>query len=93
MSTRKIHLELLLGRLVRDPDGARVGRIFSVHAELEGGECIVREYALGAAALLDRLGISRKKPLCVPWDLLDVSDPERPRLRCRVDELGARVRG
>ena len=81
---------------MRDPDGARVGRIFSVHAEMEGDECVVREYNLGAAAILERLGISflrvlsrpaHREPLCVPWDLLDVSDPERPRLRCRVDEL------
>jgi len=101
MTTKKIHLELLLGRLVRDPDGVRVGRIFSVHAELEGNECIVREYNLGAAALLERLGISflriagrpaRREPLRVPWDLLDLSDPERPRLRCRLDELGSRRR-
>jgi hypothetical protein len=96
MKTRKVHLELLLGKLVRDPDEVKVGRILSVHADQEGAECTIREYHLGAAALLERLGISvlrivgwpiDKEPLRVPWDQLDVSDPERPRLRCPVAEL------
>jgi hypothetical protein len=94
MKTQKIHLELLLGKLVHDPDEVKVGRILSVYADQEGDECIVREYHLGAAALLQRLGISvlhivgwpiQKEPLRVPWDQLDLSDPAR--LRCPVAEL------
>jgi len=100
--SRKIHLELLLGKMVRDPDEVRAGRIFSVQAEVDGDECIVREYHLGTAALLEQLGISilriagwqgTKEPLRVPWDQLDLSDPERPRLRCRVEELKSKTRG
>lgn len=100
--SRKVPLQLLLGKQVRDPDEVRVGRIFSVQAELEGDECIVREYHLGSGALLEQLGISilriagwqgTKEPLRVPWDQLDLSDPERPRLRCRVAELRSRARG
>lgn len=96
MKTRKVHLEQLLGKLVRDPDEMKVGRILSVHAEIESGECVVRAYDLGAAALMENLGISilrvahglfRKEPLRVPWDLMDLSDPERPRLRCPLAEL------
>jgi hypothetical protein len=96
MKTRKIHLEQLLGKLVRDPDDAKVGRILSIHAEIEGGECVVRAYDLGAAALMENLGISllrvahgvfRMEPLRVPWDQLDLSDPDRPRLRCPVADL------
>jgi hypothetical protein len=101
MKQRKVHLELLLGKLVRDPDGVKVGRILSVRAEREGDECLVREYDLGAAALMSRLGISalrlvgwpfRKQPLAVPWDLLDLSDPDRPLLRCTASELKAKSR-
>ena len=101
MSTASVHLELLLGKLVRDPDGARAGRILSVHAEIDGEDCVVREYDLGTAALLARLGISisrilglpiRSEPLRVPWDLLDLGDPERPRLRCSLAELKERRR-
>ena len=89
MAGGKVHFEQLLGKLVRDPEGARVGRILSVMAEIEGEECLVREYHLGTAALLARLGISwfGRKPLRVPWDLMDLGDPERPRLRCLKTEL------
>src|SRR6185436_16717612 len=31
MKTRKVHLQQLLGKLVRDPDEVKVGRILSVH--------------------------------------------------------------
>ena len=85
---KKVHLELLLGRQVYDPDGVRVGRIFAVLAEREGDDCVIREYHLGTGALLSRLGIpSRKDPIRVPWEQLDLSDPEKPRLRCRAEEL------
>ena len=93
---KTVHIELLLGRKVHDPEGRRVGRILEVHAEPEGKDCVVREYLLGAAALLTRLGISagrlvglpaHREPIRVPWDQMDLSDPARPRLRCRVEEL------
>jgi hypothetical protein len=101
VSTANVHLELLLGKLVRDPGGAKVGRIFSVLGEIDGEDCVVREYGLGTASLLVSLGISvtrilglriRSEPLRVPWDLLDLADPEHPRLRCPVDELEAKRR-
>ena len=101
MKTQKIHFELLLGKLVRDPEGARVGHILAVRAEREGDDCVVRDFELGTAALLSRLGISaarvaglpvRSEPLRVPWDQLDLSDPEHPRLRCLLSELGAKRR-
>jgi hypothetical protein len=96
---KTVRLQALVGELVHDVNGARVGRIRSVHAEREGDDCVVREYELGAAALLSRLGISalrlaggrlRREPLCVPWDQLDISDPERPRLKCTREELKLR---
>ena len=95
MKSAKVHLELLLGREVHDSEGKRMGRILSVTAERQGDDCVVQEFLLGPAALLRRLGIStlhvigvpRRKPLAVPWDQLDLSDPERPCLRCRGDEL------
>lgn len=92
MSARKIHFELLLGRMVRDPQGVGVGRIFSAHAELDGTDCVIREFLLGPGALLARFGIPlrRWEPLRVPWDLLDIADPEHPRLRCSAAELAQR---
>jgi sporulation protein YlmC with PRC-barrel domain len=95
MKKTLVHFELLLGREVHDSAGKRVGRILSVTAEREGGDCVIREYLLGPAALLRRLGITtlrlvgfkHREPLRVPWDQLDLSDPKKPCLRCRVDEL------
>lgn len=100
---KTVHFELLLGRKVLDPEGKKVGRILAVRAEPEEEDCVVREYLLGTAALLTRLGLSagrlvglpiRRKPLCVPWDLMDLRDPAKPRLTCRVEELaGKKDRG
>ena len=95
MKSAKVHLELLIGREVHDSEGKRVGRLLSVTAERDGDDCVIREFLLGPAALLKRLGITtlhlvgfqRKKPLAVPWDQLDLSDPKKPKLRCRAAEL------
>jgi hypothetical protein len=100
MSASNVHLEMLFGKLVRDSEGARVGRILSVLGEIDGEDCVVREYGLGTASLLASLGISvsriaglpLREPLRVPWDLLDLGDPGHPRLRCSLAELKARRR-
>jgi hypothetical protein len=94
--SRNAHVELLFGRRVRDSKGEVIGRIESIHAARKGKDCLVEEYHIGPAALLERFGISaanlvgwaaRHEPLRVPWDQLDLSDPERPRLRCTLEEL------
>jgi len=96
MTKKTVRLQEIVGRLVRDVNGARVGRIRCVHAERDGDECVIREYEIGTAALLSRFGLStlsligwprHRKPLCVPWDQLDLSDPQRPRLLCTKEEL------
>jgi sporulation protein YlmC with PRC-barrel domain len=95
MKSAKVHLELLVGREVHDSEGKRLGQIVTVTAERQGDGYVVQDFLLGPAAILRRLGIStlgivgfkRWKPLTVPWDQLDLSDPKRPRLRCRADEL------
>jgi len=93
---KTIRFEELLGREVHGPDGKRVGRILAVAVERDGKDCVVREYLLGTAALFTRLGLSagrligvriKRKPLCIPWDQLDVGDPKKPRLLCPADEL------
>jgi len=96
MTKKTVRLQELVGKLVLDVNGARVGRIRCVRAERDGDDCVVREYEIGAAALLSRFGISAlsligwplgREPLCVPWNQLDVSDPQRLRLRCAKEEL------
>jgi sporulation protein YlmC with PRC-barrel domain len=95
----KIRLQELLGREVHDVDGKRVGRIESVHAKIDGDECLITEYHLGPAALIARLGLPgarllgiphHSNPLRVPWDQIDVSNPRDVRLLCKKDELGSR---
>ena len=96
---REVHVELLLGRRVRDVNGEVVGRIMNVIAERRATECFVSEYHLGAAALLTRMGITganlvgipaRAQPIRVPWQCMDLSDPAHPRLTVTQEEVRAR---
>ena len=96
-----VRLERLLGRVVRDADGAKVGRIEEFLAAQEGEECRILEYHLGNFGRLEHLGamghfgralaklISSRGHVgfAVRWDRMDLSDPTRPRLTCRRDEL------
>ena len=96
---REIHLESLLGRMVEDVHGRPVGRIEEVVADRREAGCTVREFHVGPPALLERLAMSASiVPFFgflarfgggrrVPWDRLDLSDPERPRLTCDADAL------
>jgi hypothetical protein len=99
----EVHLERLLGRRVVDTRGRPVARLEEVRAERQDGEWIVREYVLGAAGLLERLAagplvaglLGRWAPIAtretVPWDALDITDPERPRLTRSLASLRRRV--
>ena len=103
---RRINVELLLGRVVRDSSGRRAGRIEELRARKEGEEIVVDAYHLGPEALLERLAapvlrfsLFRALGLHkhahgrrVRWDQLDLSDPERPVLNCTIDELPKLVR-
>jgi hypothetical protein len=97
----EVHVELLLGRKVVDRDGRPVGRIEEFLAERHGNECHLREVYLGPEALLRRFAVSTSRlPFLgwlahlgyschVPWDRIDLSDPEHPRLTCTRDELAS----
>ena len=101
MTSREIHLELLLGKQVVDSTGAPVGRIEEIYSERQGDETVVREYLVGGAGLLERLsawtiGMAMLRLLGarqldygyrIPWNKLDLTDPEQPRLSCTVGEL------
>ncbi len=86
---RQLPLDLVLGRLVRSPDGSRVGRIQEMQLG-DNGE--VLEFLVGREALLRRLsalGLIRRrlKGYRIRWDQIDISDPTRPRLTCPIQEL------
>ncbi len=93
---RQLHLELLLGREVFKADGEKAGRIEEVVAEQRNGEWIVKEFLIGTfgvmerfsihhfgSTILRRLGAKGASPSAqrVKWNDLDLSDPDRPRLK------------
>src|SRR5205085_11890335 len=101
MAKQEVNLELLIGKRVRALTGKSIGHLEEIRAELSEGECFVEEYLVGTYAVLERLaaisigrailhlfGARRKHGgYKVPWDKLDLTDPERPRLLCEVDKL------
>ncbi|QSJ20571.1 hypothetical protein JYQ62_00215 [Nostoc sp. UHCC 0702] len=90
-----------MGKSVLDLTGRAIGRIEEVRAEQQGEEWIVKEYLIGYAAALERLsawtiGLKILHLLgaykiqggyTVPWDKLDLTDPDKPRLLCSLNEL------
>ncbi len=106
MSGREIHASSLLNRRVFDAHGRRIGRIEELHVEIDATDSsayVVREVHVGAYALLEAmagdafvravarlLGSWGYKRYVIPWDVMDLSDPDRPRSRLSREELQAR---
>ena len=97
---KEIKVELLIGKQVIDSDGRKVGRIHEIRAERGEESCPVEAYYVGTRAMLIRVAqwaVPQQmssylesrilKPFRINWDQMDLSDPERPRLKCRVDDL------
>jgi sporulation protein YlmC with PRC-barrel domain len=101
MRQKEVHLEQLIGRPVIARSGKTIGHIEEIRLESQGGELLVQQYLLGPYALLERLSPGRvaravRRALgarfsgnnyIVEWDKLDLTDPERPRLRCSMEKL------
>jgi hypothetical protein len=96
----EVHLELLVGRKVLTQNNTSVGRLEEVHADLRSGKCFVEEYLVGTYGVFDRLSalaIGRallgmagkfiKTGYRIPWDQMDLSDPDKPKLKCKVSQL------
>lgn len=86
---KSVRLQHLAGRRVRDANGKVIGRLHAIKAEIRGDECVITEFHLGSAALLERLGIQAsalfglpftREPRRIAWDELDLSDPDDLRL-------------
>jgi hypothetical protein len=71
MNVRECHVELLLGRLVRDSEGAKVGRIEEIVAGMMDGETVVKEYLVGEYGLLARMDVlaERSAIRAITWIL------------------------
>jgi sporulation protein YlmC with PRC-barrel domain len=93
---REVRLELLVGRCVFDPEGRKLGHIEEIVAETIDGELVVTEFHVGSGAVAERLSIHHfgsrlfslfgahghsSKPRKVPWQQMDLEDPERPVVR------------
>lgn len=96
----EINAELLIGRKVCDTNGEKVGRIEEFRVTSEEKACLVEGYLVGTSALIDRLSAwTLIRPIHkslrgrmfsvyeVPWEQMDLSDPEHPRLRIPKSEL------
>lgn len=104
---REILLNDLIGKVVRDPDGRKVGRIEELLAIIElhadDNDYVVSEFAVGAYGLLEaftggafarrllqRLGrFASYRRYRIQWDRIDLTDPDRPRLKVSRAELDA----
>jgi hypothetical protein len=102
MAQQEMHLELLLSKRVVDANAQLAGRIEEVCAEQQGEETVIQAYLLGPDALAARLAVwltglrllhwlgveqSNRGGYRVPWDKMDLTEPEQPRLRCAKEEL------
>jgi hypothetical protein len=93
-ATREIYLDRLLGRQVLGRNGQPMGRIEEFHAEKRGSGCVIVGFAIGVAGLLERLGLGVKMIVGIRgggyvarWDQIDLTDPDRPRLACGIEDL------
>ena len=93
--TRLLRLDRLVGREVYTANHRRLGRLHECRAERRGADWVVTEYVIGAAGLVERLGLGMRLVLGLErpsgyvarWDQIDVSNPDRPTLTCPVAEL------
>jgi len=96
--TGEVRLDRLIGREVFTANHRRLGRLQEFRAERRGTTWVVTEYLIGAAGLMERLGlgvrlimgITRATGYVARWDQLDLSNPERPALKCTVESLRRR---
>jgi hypothetical protein len=87
-------VDQLVGRVVLDRDGQSAGRIEELRCEVRDSNWVVTEYVLGMGGLLERLNVGVRLVLggrlhrrTARADQIDLSDPDKPRLTCRRDEL------
>jgi hypothetical protein len=93
--SNSIHLDRLIGREILTRSNRRLGRLEECRAERSGNRWVITEWVIGSAGLLERLGFGVRmilglhtgRSFVARWDQVDITDPERPRLTCSVDEL------
>jgi hypothetical protein len=91
---QECHLHDLLGRELVGANNRRVGHIEEFRAERRGGVWISTGVYIGLAGLLERLDVAAKllfggkrRGYFARWDQIDVSNPQKPKLTCPVEQL------
>ncbi len=100
MAKQMVHVQLLLGEKVFALNGQPIGRLEDVRTHQDKGFFFVSEFLVGSYAMLERLAAwsigrtllrlfraKRSQGYRIPWDQLDLSDPQHLRLLCEVDKL------
>jgi len=93
--TASFRLDSIVGREVYAANSRRIGRLHEVRAERRGSTWVITEYVIGAAGLMERLGLGvrlvlgfeRPTGYVAHWDQLDISNPRRLILTCAVADL------
>ena len=84
----------MLGKKVIDADGKYAGRLEEIEAERGDDVCLVKNYLVEHRGILDRIQTwalaapmqkaipvrEKSRPYRVPWDKMDLTDPEHPRI-------------
>ena len=90
----ELRIDRLLGRQVLAANGRSAGRLEEFRADVRDGNCVISEYVIGSAGLIERLGVVARGLFGLPrkgyvarWDQIDFSNFETPRLTCPVEEL------
>jgi sporulation protein YlmC with PRC-barrel domain len=98
---KELHVFEFMGRRVVDSEGKPVGRIEEIEAERGDEVCLIKNYLVEHRGILDRISTwalavpmqkmlsasESSKPYRVPWDKMDLSDPEHPRILVPKSEL------
>lgn len=94
LKPHELRIDRLLGRQVLAANGRPAGRLEEFRAELRDGHCVITEYVIGSAGLIERLGVAARGLFGLPgrgyvarWDQIDLSNLETPRLTCPVEDL------
>src|SRR3954465_6120418 len=93
-----VRLDRLVGREVHTADDRRVGRLEEFRVERRGTAWVVTEYLIGAAGLMERVGLGVRLVVGIQraggsvgrGDQLDISTPDRPTWTCPVEPLQRR---
>lgn len=96
---RELHVHELIGRRVRDAAGQSVGRIEELCVARRDNEAHVTAFLVGDYGVVERLAggalartLLRLLPAAhrgrsIPWELLDLTDPQHPRVRVTKETL------